>query len=89
MKYIVQEGSITLDGTSLTVAHLDIEKSILTVSIIPHTWENTILRNKKVGDKINIEVDVLAKYVENLLFHQGSHKKTSNISEQWLRSKGY
>lgn len=89
MKYIVQEGSITLDGTSLTVAHLDVENCILTASIIPHTWDNTILRNRKVGDKINIEVDVLAKYVENLLFHQGNNKQTSNITEQWLRSKGY
>jgi len=89
MKYIVQEGSITIDGISLTVAKLDKSTRTATVSIIPHTWKNTVLRNRKVGSKVNIEVDIIGKYVENLLFHNEQHKKSSNITEEWLRSKGF
>ncbi len=89
MKYIVQEGSITLDGISLTVAKLDKKNCLVTVSIIPHTWKNTILRNRKVGSAINIEVDIIGKYVENLLFHREEHKNSSSITEGWLSSKGF
>ncbi len=90
MKYIVKEGSITIEGISLTVADLDREQNTFTVSIIPHTWMNTILRNRRVGSIINIEVDILGKYVENLLFYKGSHKTSeSQMSEEWLRSKGF
>lgn len=90
MKYIVKEGSITIEGISLTVADIDREKNTFTVSIIPHTWLNTILRNRRVSSIINIEVDILGKYVENLLFYKGSHKTSeSQMSEEWLRSKGF
>ncbi len=64
-KYIIQEGSIAIDGISLTVAYQ--KKGELTVSIIPHTYEKTTLGTKKVGDKVNLEVDLLAKYIEKLL----------------------
>jgi riboflavin synthase len=64
-KYIIPEGSISIDGISLTVAYL--KKGELTVSIIPHTYEKTSLGSKKVGDKVNLEVDLLAKYLEKLL----------------------
>ena len=64
-KYIVEKGSITLNGISLTVITLD-QKSF-TVGIIPHTWKNTMLHTARENDFINIEVDVLAKYVEKLL----------------------
>jgi len=86
MKYIVKEGSITLDGISLTVADVDTDSRIFTVSIIPHTWENTVLRNRSVGCKINIEVDILGKYIENLLNYRNSAEP---LSDEWLRSKGY
>ncbi|WP_372655245.1 riboflavin synthase [Halobacteriovorax sp.] len=90
MKYIVKEGSITIEGISLTVADLDRDQNTFTVSIIPHTWMNTVLRNRRVGSVINIEVDILGKYVENLLFYKGSHKTSeSQMSEDWLRSKGF
>jgi len=88
MKYIVKEGSITIDGISLTVADTDFENSLFTVSIIPHTWENTILHNHKVGSKINIEVDILGKYVENLLFAQKRETGTK-LNEQWLQEQGF
>jgi len=65
LRYIVMKGSVALDGTSLTVAYAD--ESCFKVSLIPHTADITIMGNKKVGDKINIECDVLGKYVEKLL----------------------
>ncbi len=66
-KYIVNQGSICLDGVSLTVGEISDSKSELTVWLIPETLERTNLSSKKPGDLINIEVDVLAKYVERLL----------------------
>jgi len=67
MKYIVAQGSIALDGVSLTVGSLDDSTDVVTVWLIPETLEKTNLSSKKPGDSINIEVDVLAKYVERLL----------------------
>ena len=64
-KYMIKEGSVALDGISLTIADLKEEK--LKVSIIPHTWDNTNLKKISIGDTINIEVDLLAKYMENLI----------------------
>lgn len=64
-RYIIEEGSIAVDGISLTVARL--KEREFTVSIIPHTWEMTALRSKKIGDSVNIEVDMMAKYLENFL----------------------
>jgi riboflavin synthase len=64
-RYVVQKGSITVDGVSLTVASLDVDA--FTVSLIPTTLELTTLGRKGVGDLVNLEVDVLAKYVERLL----------------------
>jgi len=61
-KYVVAKGSITIDGISLTVAQ--IEGRIVTVAIIPHTYEATNLKSLKAGDPVNIEVDVMAKYAE-------------------------
>lgn len=66
-KYIVNQGSICLDGVSLTVCEISDANNQLTVWLIPETLERTNLSSKKPGDLINIEVDVLAKYVERLL----------------------
>ena len=66
-KYIVNQGSICLDGVSLTVGEISDSNNLLTVWLIPETLERTNLATKKPGDLINIEVDVLAKYVERLL----------------------
>jgi riboflavin synthase len=83
-KYIVKEGSIAIEGISLTVA--DKKANDFEVSIIPHTWENTILRNRKVGDGLNLEIDILAKYVESIL---GGASDKKDLSLDWIRSKGY
>jgi riboflavin synthase len=63
-RYVIQKGSVTLDGVSLTVASL--ENEVLGVAIIPHTYENTIIRTYAAGTGINLEVDLIAKYVEKL-----------------------
>lgn len=67
MKYVQRQGSICIDGTSLTVGELDDDKNRVTVWLIPETLRKTILGNFRIGTKVNIEVDVLAKYVERLL----------------------
>ena len=66
-KYIVNQGSICLDGVSLTVGEIKDANNLVTVWLIPETLERTNLSTKKSGDLINVEVDVLAKYVERLL----------------------
>ncbi|MCU1261208.1 MAG: riboflavin synthase, alpha subunit [Bryobacterales bacterium] len=65
VRYLVYKGSISLDGISLTIAALD--DDVVSAAIIPHTWEHTSLSTRKPGDRINIECDVLAKHVEQLL----------------------
>ena len=67
LKYIVAKGSITLSGISLTVGDVDDATSVVTVWLIPETLERTTIGMKKPGDVINIEVDVLAKYVERMM----------------------
>ena len=67
MKYVVAQGSICIEGVSLTVGALNDEKNQVTVWLIPATLEKTNLATKKVGDRLNIEVDVLAKYVERFM----------------------
>ena len=62
---LVWKGSVALDGISLTVASLN--DRVLGVTIVPHTYENTALRGKRPGDGVNVECDVLAKYVEKLM----------------------
>jgi riboflavin synthase len=67
LKYVVAQGSITVEGVSLTVGQLDDDADQVTVWLIPETLAKTNLSSKKVGDLLNIEVDVLAKYVERLI----------------------
>lgn len=65
MRFIAPKGSITLDGISLTVNEVDTKS--FGVNIIPHTWEHTTLADRKVGDKLNIEIDMLARYVARMI----------------------
>jgi riboflavin synthase len=67
LRYVVEKGSITVDGISLTVAALDDADDTFTVAVIPHTLAVTTLGARQPGDPVNLEVDVLAKYVERLL----------------------
>lgn len=87
LRYIVEKGSIAIDGISLTVAYVD-DKSFK-VSIIPHTGEETILLTKKVGETVNLECDVIGKYVEKLLGIRSEKENKSSITEEFLRSNGF
>lgn len=64
-KYLIKKGSIAIDGVSLTIN--EIQANQFTVCLIPHTQKKTILQDKKVGDSVNIEVDLMAKYLENFI----------------------
>lgn len=89
LKYIIHKGSITIDGISLTVAK--VTDSDFSVSIIPHTAANTTLLQKKSGDVVNLENDVVGKYIEKLLSFQKIHeqKPQSKITEEFLRQNGF
>ncbi|MGL5313741.1 MAG: riboflavin synthase [Peptostreptococcaceae bacterium] len=88
LKYIVEKGSIAIDGISLTVAYVDEE--IFKVSIIPHTKDETILLSKEIHSTVNLECDVIGKYVEKLLGLQKKEtKKQSSITESFLIENGF
>ncbi len=78
-RYIIKEGSIALDGISLTIARMN-QKSF-TVSIIPHTYHHTNLHLKKIGDSINIEVDMMAKYLENFIKYDNTQSKENKLKQ--------
>lgn len=86
LKYIIDKGSIAIDGTSLTVAMVDDES--FKVSIIPHTKEKTILISKKQGDDVNLECDIVGKYVEKLLGFK-ENDKDEKLSLEFLRLNGF
>ena len=83
---IVEKGSIAIDGISLTVAYA--EKNIFKVSTIPHTRKVTTLSAKRAGDAVNLECDIIGKYVEKML-NAGNVRKTSNITESFLEENGF
>ena len=84
-RYIAEKGSIAIDGTSLTVA--DLSDGGFTISVIPHTFDYTILSQRRVGDAVNLEVDVLARYIERLL--AGDAGSNAGLSFESLRNMGY
>lgn len=87
-RYIAMKGSITVDGISLTVAGLG--GDWFEVAIIPHTWRETILSELKNGDGVNLEVDVLAKYVERLMNRdENAAKPSSKLTVEYLQDRGY
>lgn len=87
-RYIIEKGSITIDGISLTVNQCDAQT--FSVSIIPHTLEVTTLGPLKQGDKVNIEVDLIGKYVEKLLgFKDDDSGQQSPISAAFLAEHGF
>lgn len=87
-RYIAMKGSITVDGISLTVAGLGADW--FEVAIIPHTWRETILSELKNGDAVNLEVDVLAKYVERLMTaDKDAADSGSKLTIEYLQEQGY
>ena len=93
LRYIVEKGSVALDGISLTVAR--VSAADFTVSLIPHTREITNLREKRMGSRLNIETDILGKYVEKLF--PGAHtrgesdapKSAGGLTMDFLRQQGF
>ncbi|OEF98491.1 riboflavin synthase [Desulfuribacillus alkaliarsenatis] len=91
LKYMVPKGSVTIDGISLTL--VDVDASSFSISLIPHTKDVTILGSKQSGDYVNVECDMLAKYVEKLLYSRDDQAKTkatskAKIDMEYLASKG-
>ncbi|MCC0828765.1 riboflavin synthase [Staphylococcus capitis] len=82
LNQMVQQGSITVDGVSLTV--FDLHETTFDIHLIPETRKSTILSDKKVGDAVHLETDVLFKYVENIMNHQ-----KSELTEDKLRAFGF
>ena len=82
--YLVYKGSVAIDGISLTIASIEGEK--LSVTIIPHTYTATNLAQKHIGDRLNLECDILAKYVEKML---GLMDTPSTLTTQKLKDLGY
>lgn len=89
LRYIVEKGSITIDGISLTVAAVD-EKDFQ-VSVIPHTRQVTALCEKKIGDPVNLECDIIGKYVEKLMRPAPveESQSQSRLTEDFLRKHGF
>ena len=87
IRLIVEKGSIAIDGISLTVAYVD--DSVFKVSIIPHTLKETILGYKKRGDSVNLENDIIGKYVERLLTFKESNDDKKGLSMSTLIENGF
>ncbi|WP_077339261.1 riboflavin synthase [Pseudocolwellia agarivorans] len=86
--YIAEKGSVTIDGTSLTVNSLSENKFRLT--IVPHTTEQTIISSYQVGSKVNLEVDLIARYIERLLTHKtAENKQQSGVTHELLARNGF
>ena len=89
-KYIVEKGSICINGISLTIANNIKKGEIFTIAVIPHTWNITNLRFLKIGDSVNLEADALIKYVEKLLFSRSKLNDSEQIvNSSWLRDNGW
>ncbi|WP_297425155.1 riboflavin synthase [Clostridium sp.] len=89
LRYVIYKGSIGIDGISLTVAYVDDE--VFKVSVIPHTLDNTILPYKKVNSIVNLECDLVGKYIEKLFNgkNESNEAEKSNITMDFLKNSGF
>lgn len=87
LNYIIQKGSIAIDGVSLTVAYVD--ESVFRVSIIPHTKDATTLLHKKMGDEVNLECDMIGKYIEKLLNNRSQKPAKKELDMNFLNENGF
>lgn len=88
LRYVIEKGSIAIDGISLTVAYVD--EQVFKVSIIPHTGTNTTLLDKLQGETVNLECDLIGKYVEKLLGLEKPNNVSDNrINENFLKANGF
>ncbi len=87
MRYVIEKGSIAIDGISLTVASIWAQG--FSVSLIPHTAKTTIMGEKTVGAYVNLECDMIGKYVEKLIHTPARQKEESHINKEFLSRFGY
>lgn len=87
LRYIVEKGSVTIDGISLTVAEVSADR--FAVSVIPHTQEQTILKERMKGDLVNLETDIIGKYVEKLMRPAIPGQQTGRITKEFLAENGF
>ena len=88
-KYIVEKGSICVNGISLTIAEQKNNGEIFTIAVIPHTWNNTNLKLLSKGQDVNLEADALVKYVEKLLLSNNNKPANEEINLNWLQENGW
>jgi riboflavin synthase len=92
-RYVCEKASVAVDGISLTVADCSADGAEFWIAVIPHTWSSTTLRQLRVGDVVNLEADLLAKYTERLLAwrEQGEASAASGpaITAGWLAEHGW
>ncbi|WP_269612357.1 riboflavin synthase [Prochlorococcus marinus] len=91
-KYMCDKASISLNGISLTISETYIDGCEFSLAVIPHTWSNTCLQFLTIGEKVNLEVDLMAKYAEKLLKVNNNDsvlKQSTIISSQWLKEQGW
>jgi riboflavin synthase len=86
-RYLIYKGSIAIEGISLTIAGLTNDQ--FEIAVIPKTWELTNLSTLKPGDAVNLEVDMIAKYVERILSHRKTGEETESITIEKLKNLGY
>jgi riboflavin synthase len=90
LRTMVPKGSVTLDGISLTVVNVDRSSGVFSVSVIPHTLKETVLQFKQPGDTLNIENDILGKYVDHLLeARQKETERPGGLTVEKLRDNGF
>ena len=88
-KYIVEKGSICVNGISLTIAEQKNNGEIFKIAVIPHTWNNTNLKLLSKGQDVNLEADALVKYVEKLLLSNNNKSANEEINLNWLQENGW
>tara|TARA_B100000700_G_scaffold323506_1_gene427426 strand:+ start:2686 stop:3348 length:663 start_codon:yes stop_codon:yes gene_type:complete len=93
-RYMCDKASISLNGISLTIAEIHKDGCEFSVAVIPHTWSNTCLKFLSIGEKVNLEVDLMAKYAEKLLkknknFNDSNSNQNTLISSEWLNEQGW
>ncbi len=91
-RYMCDKASIGLNGISLTISEIHVGGCEFSVAVIPHTWSNTCLKFLKIGEKVNLEVDLMAKYAEKLLKVKNDDsisQQSSVINSKWLNEQGW
>jgi riboflavin synthase len=86
-RYIAEKGSICVDGVSLTVNGVD--GALFDLNIVPQTLQETTIAGYRIGRRVNLEVDIIARYLERLLLGEAAAKTGGRLSEAWLREQGF